>query len=193
MKPTTRWGFNGRNYMRHPYFWNAIQKYGWNSFEHIILVNDTSKEMAIQLEKDMIANYNATDKRYGYNSTKGGEMSSEEIRLKLGRKGTKHHNYGKKRSPYTCEKISKSMTGIRKGIPHGPMSEETKKKISQSHIGIPYSGKHFSRKVFCVEQAIQYDSIKEAAIATGGQPSSISRSARSEKIRCAGYLWRYVD
>ena len=37
-KPENRWGLNGYNYRSSPYFYFAIQKYGWNNFEHIIFI-----------------------------------------------------------------------------------------------------------------------------------------------------------
>ena len=36
-KPEKRWGSQGRKYEECPYFWKAIQKYGWENFEHKIL------------------------------------------------------------------------------------------------------------------------------------------------------------
>ncbi len=32
-----RWGINGTNYKSSPHFFSAIQKYGWDNFEHNIL------------------------------------------------------------------------------------------------------------------------------------------------------------
>ena len=37
-KPKNRWGLNGYNYNSSPYFYAAIQKYGWDNFEHIIKI-----------------------------------------------------------------------------------------------------------------------------------------------------------
>ena len=45
---------NGKNYMRCPYFHNAILKYGWDSFEHIILVDNLTKELADIVEIELI-------------------------------------------------------------------------------------------------------------------------------------------
>ena len=38
-KPELRWNY-GRNYKENPYFYNAIQKYGWDSFQHEILYDN---------------------------------------------------------------------------------------------------------------------------------------------------------
>lgn len=36
-KPEKRWGTNGQRYKECPHFWHAIQKYGWDNFDHMIL------------------------------------------------------------------------------------------------------------------------------------------------------------
>ena len=46
--PYTRWGHNGMGYfdrrrkVQLP-FWRAIQKYGWENIQHVILLNNLSK------------------------------------------------------------------------------------------------------------------------------------------------------
>ena len=54
------------------YFYNAIQKYGWKNFEHIIIIDNLSYEMACECEKYLIRKYNCTNDNYGYNIAKGG-------------------------------------------------------------------------------------------------------------------------
>ena len=59
------------------YFYRAIRKYGWSSFEWTI-VDDTatSKEELNQLEQYYIKQYNSfNNKEKGYNSTSGGEYN----------------------------------------------------------------------------------------------------------------------
>lgn len=65
-KPQNRWR-NGCGYKGCKHFYNDIQKYGWNNFEHIILNYNISKTMASILEKQYILSYNTLDKEYGYN------------------------------------------------------------------------------------------------------------------------------
>ena len=45
--PEHRWG-NGKNYKKGLRFNNAIQKYGWDNFKHIILYKNLSKGQAEQ-------------------------------------------------------------------------------------------------------------------------------------------------
>lgn len=40
----TRFGKNGIQYKKCPYFWNAIKKYGWNQFKHIVLFENLTSE-----------------------------------------------------------------------------------------------------------------------------------------------------
>ena len=44
--PERRWGSNGCNYKSSPHFYSAIQKYGWDNFEHNILFTNLTKEKA---------------------------------------------------------------------------------------------------------------------------------------------------
>lgn len=65
-----RWSGNGRQYKGCTHFYNAIQKYGWNNFEHIIIIDNISFTMANLLESELIKKYNTIDN--GYNIKSGG-------------------------------------------------------------------------------------------------------------------------
>jgi hypothetical protein len=41
-----RWSSNGRQYVGSRHFWKAIQKYGWDNFDHVILIENLEKEQA---------------------------------------------------------------------------------------------------------------------------------------------------
>lgn len=97
-KPQVRWQ-SGQGYKNNKHFYSAIQKYGWDSFQHEILYKFLTKEQACQKEKELIAYYNSNNSNYGYNQTIGGEgvtgaggwKHTEETKLKmsLGHKGKK--------------------------------------------------------------------------------------------------------
>lgn len=106
-----RWK-NGHGYTKCKKFYNAILKYGWNNFEHIVLCK-TCKDRALLLEKALIKYYKS--KNLSYNITDGGEDSIPSM---LGRY---HTNEAKK-------KISEA--GKR------PCTEQTKRKIGLANKGI---------------------------------------------------------
>ena len=67
-KPEERWGSDGRNYKTSPHFYSAIQKYGWDNFEHNILFTNLSKAQACEKEQELIKYYNSMDREFGVNS-----------------------------------------------------------------------------------------------------------------------------
>lgn len=114
-KVENRWR-NGNGY-KNGYFKNAIKKYGWNNFEHIVLKDNLSQYEAEELEIYYISIWNLTDKSFGYNLCNGGNTSD----------GYKHTNESK-------EKMRLSHIGLSSGSKN-PMyckchTEEVKKEIS---------------------------------------------------------------
>ncbi len=82
--PARRWA-NGLGYKKNSYFWNAIEKYGWDSFKHEIVFENLTKEQACNKEQALIKLFNTQDRSSGFNLTAGGEGAlniSEEARKK---------------------------------------------------------------------------------------------------------------
>lgn len=109
--PNLRW-HSGSNYFS-LHFRNAINKYGWDAFDHFIIQDNLTKEEADELEKLNIAFYNTTCNKFGYNINEGGSNG--------------------KHSELTKQKISKSRKGNSREGTH--LSEETKQKISKALTG----------------------------------------------------------
>lgn len=124
----------GKGYNHNQYFTKAINKYGWNNIQHIVLHEGLGKEEAEELEQYMIQWYDTTNKDYGYNISLGGETGH-------GLYGENHPMYGKHHSEEARQKISES----NKGKCH---TEEAKKKISEAKKGEknPNYGKKFSNE-----------------------------------------------
>ena len=74
-KPEHRWGKDGHSY-KGQVFKKAIDKYGWNNFDHVILFNELSAEDAYKKEQEMIKLYKSNQKEFGYNLSVGGEHGS---------------------------------------------------------------------------------------------------------------------
>lgn len=119
--PKLRWGANGKNYKSSVLFYKAIQKYGWDNFEHEVLFTCLTLQEANEKEFNLIKEYEATNPSKGYNIREGGKNG------KLGES--------------TKEKLRQINTGKH-------LSEETKAKISASTKGElnPFYGQHHSEE-----------------------------------------------
>lgn len=70
-KPQARWQKDGYGYHTQ-YFYKAIQKYGWDNIEHIILASNITKNEATKMETKMINLLHSSESTYGYNVSNGG-------------------------------------------------------------------------------------------------------------------------
>ena len=116
--PNKRFGSNGAGYRGCHLFYKAIQKYGWDNFDHFVIQGNLTKEEADELEILNIAFYNTTDQRFGYNLTFGGSKGklSEEALKHRDFKGEKNPNFGKKTSDEVKKKISIGTSNAQKGL-----------------------------------------------------------------------------
>lgn len=201
-----RWNTDGSGYKTNKHFWNAIQKYGWNNFEHIILFEDLSLEEANLIEEELIKKYDSTNPNKGYNLRFGGSNSSfsEETINKFReiRKGTQcgelNNFYGKKHSEETKQKLRENhlnRPAYFKGHKH---SIDSKKKISESKKGIllhdktanakaviQYSDDNDCIKVWtCIMDAVRYFN--------GTTTSHIIACCKGKRNKAFGYKWRYL-
>ena len=67
-------------------FYNAIKKYGWESFQHDILFTGLTKDQADEKERELIMQYKSYEEDYGYNMDMGGHNQgkhSEETKRKI--------------------------------------------------------------------------------------------------------------
>ena len=193
--PNRRWGNNGERYNHCIKFMNAINKYGWDTFKHIILCK-TTKEKAIILEKALIAYYKR--KKRSYNIANGGEGTesfSEETRNKL-RKYTPWIK-GKHHSEATKELIAEA--GRR------PCPREVRLKISMATKGRPYYGiteKGRKRAIKALSKPViqyaldgsyinEFPSATEAERLLGVKGKHISCCCNGKRKTAYGYKWSY--
>lgn len=142
-KPEERFE-RGNGYRQNPHFNNAIKKYGWENINHEIIEIGLSKQEAMSAEKKYIAEYQSFNPEYGYNMTYGGEVGpkipdyvKERISIKLKqyyssaeqRQKLAERNLGRKHSEETKKKMSES---------HKNISDETRRKLSESSSGRKY-------------------------------------------------------
>ena len=196
-RPEDRWGVGGNNYTTSPRFWNAIKKYGWDAFDHVIVATNLSKEQACDMEVERIKLFNAIG--HGYNSNTGGNhpTMTEEARAKLSRSMMGNKNgLGKPCSPEKAKKIGDAQRGrhfdeehrrhiseAKTGKPHAPPTEETRKKISDSHSKQP---------VCCEETETIYESVHACAKRLGLDASRVSATCRGKTSHAKGYHLTYL-
>ncbi len=197
--PEKRWGKNGIHYKRSPHFWNAIQYYGWDNFQHIIFAEHLSKDEAGTMEKFLILLYDATNKDKGYNLTFGGEggTPTEEIKQKLREKAL-----GRKLSQETRRKISQGNKGkevsketrekLKEARKTYVVSDATKQKIKNNHADVS-GGKHPRAKaILCVELNIIFDCTRDAERQLDINHAHISACCKQQRKTAGGYHWQYV-
>ena len=150
-----RWGRNGYHYKRNRHFWGAIQKYGWDNFEHKILYEGISKSEACQKEIELIAIYDSTNPQNGYNISAGGEFGyygvhhSEETRKKQS-KARKGKYCGENNPMYGVSPKDRmneeTYNNWKQQIQDRMSSAENKEKLRRANIGKKYSDEVNAKK-----------------------------------------------
>ena len=197
-KPEQRWR-NGEGYKSSPHFYSAIQKYGWDNFEHNILFIELTKEQACLKEQELIKEFNSMNREYGYNSTSGGDIfvMNEE----------------------TKQKISQALMGNQNNLGHS-CSEEKKKKISEAQKGREFTEEHkqklseaaknrhvpcseekkqtlkeksHKKPVYCEELNKVFESVQECGRQLGIPATNITKLCNGRGKTLKGYHLRYYN
>ena len=197
-KPEQRWR-NGEGYKSSPHFYSAIQKYGWDNFEHNILFVELTKEQACLKEQELIKEFNSINREYGYNSTSGGDIfvMNEE----------------------TKQKISQALMGNQNNLGHS-CSEEKKKKISEAQKGREFTEEHkqklseaaknrhvpcseekkqtlkeksHKKPVYCEELNKVFESVQECGRQLGIPATNITKLCNGRGKTLKGYHLRYYN
>lgn len=136
---TVRWGMNGNGYKDNKHFYAAIQKYGWDNFQHCVVATDLDLVAASEMESNLISHYDTMNPNKGYNNTTGGNWSSpsDSVRDLLRQRTSARWKDAEYRARM-CE--------IQKNLPHSSLSELHKLHISQATRGrsSPLKGKKLS-------------------------------------------------
>lgn len=202
-----RWQ-NGLGYKKdQPVFYNAIQKYGWDNFEHIIFAENLTKEEAKRTERLLIAVYKTNCRKYdnpeyGYNMTDGGDgifggKRSDETKRKLSQKAKErfvnpenHPAYGKRRSEESRKRMSAAHKGKQTGEDNPFFgkhhSDESVQKNKLSHLDISKSVVQLTKKGEVINV---FSSIHEAAKQTGVNRQCISFCIRGLYKTAGKYKW----
>lgn len=206
----------GSNYRQCRRFWDAICKYGWDSFVPEILCTTEDGNEADELEKYYIELYKSADHKHGYNIGYGGRnsMNSNETRNILSRKAKERYSkkennpmFGRKHSDDSIKKMSAAKTGDKNPMYGSHWTENQKalcgnkgKKLNISdeqremlRERFRILGKSHTKRVECIEDGLFFDSATEAAEHYGVCVSTLCGQINGKQHTCKGRHFRYVD
>lgn len=161
-KPKDRWR-GGANYKHNIYFNNAILKYGWDNFEHIIFAEKLNKDKAQLMERMLIRLWKSNQRKHGYNLSSGGESS---------RVGCRH-------SEETRQKLREMNLGD-----NNPRRRLPKQKTANASKLKP---------VYCFDYDMSFVSVQAAADYFNIEASNISKCCKGMRQTAGRMSWEYVN
>lgn len=187
-----RWRKDGSGYKGCTKFYNAILKYGWDNFEHIILQVDLTQDEANRIEAELIKQYDATNDRYGYNIRPGGQNHtlSQETKDKISKTKLAQCNHMSEKQKQRMREGYKGKGNPYYGRKH---SEETRAKMRKNHANVKGGNNPQAKKVLCIETGIIYPSAREASEAVCRSKSAITNCCSGRSKTCANYHWKYLE
>lgn len=192
--PNIRWA-DGRGYKYSIKFKNAIAKYRWNTFKHIVICK-TNKRKAVVLETSLIAYYKRKD--LSYNIANGGEGSSsvsEETKSRLSRilKGKVRNKESVHRAVETRKRLGEYTYN-----PYWLWNNRDFKGEKNPMYGKKHTEEALRKKYKRVlqynknnELIAEYESVKEAAKAINKSCTHVVSALRGRSKTAGGYIWRY--
>ena len=163
-----RWG-RGSTY-KSLHFGRAIEKYGWDGFEHEIIANNLTKEEACLMERNLIEQHSSRNPQKGYNVAAGGEGGGM-----IG----KHH------TPAAKDKI-------REARKRDGFTEEHKRHISESKQGVKH---HCAKRVYQYSKdgafIRSWEYMSLAAKELNISKANIGETCNGHRLSAGGFVWSY--
>lgn len=174
--PQRRWGLEGQGYKLQPKFYNAIQKYGWLEFEHCILVENLTKQEALDLETYYIEQYNSIEN--GYNVLLHGIDSYPRYKPVFCVTTQKKYNSIKEAALDTNTFPSRIIQNCKGQI--GPVKGYQwtywNQNLNRPDPIVPFISKSRpTTAIYCIEKKKFFNSVEEGAKAIGVNGSDLSK------------------
>lgn len=178
-RPESRWGNNGYKYKESPYFYNAIQKYGWDNFKHEIIMDNLTRQEACDLEKELIKKLNTMDEANGYNLKEGGDCA------KLSDRAKKKLSESRKGIVFSNEHL-KNLTEALRNRDYSPSAKIRKEISDRFSISVSQYSKDGA---FIKTWTSMIDAENELGICY----QHISQCCRCVVKSAGGFIWRYAN
>lgn len=195
-----RAGSNGKSYRFCERFYAAIKEFGWNSFEHTILLSGLSKEEANLLERELITSTHSYDPDIGYNIALGGDgMTSERAKALWENPEYRARISEANKKIWADEEYHAKRSNLYKEQWKDP---EKRKRRSKQAVE-RWANKEFHEKarqavldacataVRCIETGEVFNAIVDACKKYNINHANLIRSIR-KGCRSGGYHWEYV-
>ena len=173
-----RWS-NGNGYRENPHLYAAIQKYGWDGFDHIVLITGLNSYQAKIAERILISVWKTQSPLYGYNMTSGGDGTPDyhpsiETRKKL--------SIARMKENLSEETLMRRSLGLR----GRKFSEDHKRKIGEGNR------KPILMMDLCGNILRHFSSAREAEVELHISHSHISQCCNGHRKTSGGYIWKFA-
>lgn len=189
-KPEYRWA-NGKGYKENRHFDSAIKKYGWDSFDHDVIMTGLTKKQACLWEAVLIAQWDTTNPTKGYNIALGGvgpnsvstvtrkKMSDQTTRFFENHPEAREHLAELGRRQFSTYESKQAVSERMKKM----FAEHPEKKTTKAIRQYDLNGNYIRdwESAVLAEKGGGYDRKKISSCLTGHQKSA------------CGYLWRYAN
>lgn len=177
------------------YFHRAVKKYGYENFTYEVLfsMDFENKEIASTVledrERQAILDHMSWDSTYGYNLSIGGSAPTGYKHSDEWKEMMSTVHKGKTVSVETRKKMSQSLKGKKAWNDGVPMSYNTKKKLSDSHI------KYKNLQQYDIDGTLlgEYENALIAEQYSGCSKDSIIRQLKGITKKPKKYIWKIKE
>lgn len=194
-----RWSRKGYRYKDSPRFYAAIQKYGWDNFNHIILEKCFSEKDANEYEKYWIKVFKSNKEQYGYNLTPGGDnymvdlWSDSAFRQRMSESFSKAKKEKWKNLEFQNEMINKLTEGTKAAWANADWREKRiQNLIGHNNPNSKAVQNIETKKIFMtIKEASQWCGLKSISC-IGQNCKGIKKSAGKHPITKVPLHWKFI-
>lgn len=197
--PEERWGVNGIGYKNKCiHFWNAIEKYGWDNFEHEIIASNLTKSEAECMEVSLIELLNACDNSCGYNMSKGGTGGNQKEIYAIKQYDLNANLIAEYNSAAECSRIlGIDRTHITRCCKHGGKTRNYMFCYANQEITEPYKRKN-QKDIYQFDLngklIKKYRTFEEIVVKNKSEFNALRKATNNGKTHFHdGFIWLYEE